>query len=112
MKVVVREVGHVPLVFRQRVTFVAAGTGVEQLPAAHGGVIDGVPFAGDEVIEGRIERHLWPLVRGDGTHEVGAVGRWPKTPWKASWYSATVAILATAASMLGCPISIGLMIGS
>ena len=52
VKVVVREVGDVPLVFRQGVALVAAATGVEELPAALGGVIDGVRVAGDEVIEG------------------------------------------------------------
>jgi hypothetical protein len=55
MKVIVRKERGVPLVFRQRMAFVAAGTGVEELPAALGRIIDSVFVAGDEAIKRRIE---------------------------------------------------------
>ena len=35
--------------------FIAAGTGVEEIPAALSRSIDGVLVAGDETIKGRIE---------------------------------------------------------
>src|SRR5262249_54280347 len=73
MKVVVHEERDIPLVLRQRVTLVAAAAGVEELPAALGRVIDGVPVAGDEVIEGGIERNLRAFVGRDGAQQVGPV---------------------------------------
>ena len=51
VKVVVREVGNIPLGFRQSMALIAAGPCVEKLPAALGGVIDSVCVASDEVIE-------------------------------------------------------------
>src|SRR5229473_4875678 len=75
VKVVVREVGDVPLGFHQRMALVAAATSVEDLPATLGRVINCVPVAGDEVIEGRIERQLCSFVGRDGAHQVRAGGR-------------------------------------
>src|SRR5712691_12331920 len=55
--------------------FIAAATGVKELPAALGGGIHGVLVAGDEMIEGRIKRKLRSFVGRDGAQQVGAVGR-------------------------------------
>ena len=55
MKVIVRKQCDVSLGLRQRMAFIAAGTGVEEIPAAHGRIIDSVLVTGDEAIKGRIE---------------------------------------------------------
>src|SRR5216683_1805846 len=55
--------------------FIAAATGVKDLPAALGGAINGVLVPGDEVIKRRIKRQLCSFVGRDGAHQVGAVGR-------------------------------------
>src|SRR6266567_7281108 len=73
VKVVVRKVRDVPLVYRQRMAFIAAATGVKELPAALCGVIDGARVAGDEVVEGRIKRRSSDLVGCDGAQQVGTV---------------------------------------
>src|SRR5260370_15830227 len=73
VKVVVRKVRDVPLVYRQRMAFIAAATGVKELPAALGAGINGVLVAGDEVIERRIKRQLRSLVGRDGAQQVGNV---------------------------------------
>jgi hypothetical protein len=44
MKVIVRKRCNVPLLFRQRVAFIAATLGVEKLPAALRRIVDGVPI--------------------------------------------------------------------
>ena len=72
VKVIVREGCDVPLLFRQRVAFIAATLGVEKLPAALRRIVDGIPIACNEVIKGRIERNLRPFVGRDGPHQVGA----------------------------------------
>src|SRR5208283_2358744 len=50
VKVVVCEVGGVPLFFRQCMAFVAASFGVEQFPASLGGLTDCVLVTSDEAI--------------------------------------------------------------
>src|SRR5262249_57020056 len=74
VKVVVGKIRDISLLFSQCVALVAAATCVKKLPTALGGVIDGVPVAGDKVIEGRVKRKLSSLVRRDGTEQVGPVG--------------------------------------
>ena len=51
VKVIVREVGGVPLGVRQGMAFIAKGLGVKKLPTVPGGVIDGVLVTRDKVIE-------------------------------------------------------------
>src|SRR6185369_292807 len=75
VKILVHEVGEVALFFRQGMTFVATGFGVEEIPASLGGVVDCVLFACDEVIEGSIEGKLGALVSSNRTRQIGA-GRW------------------------------------
>src|ERR1700724_2083408 len=111
VKVIVRKGCYIPLLFRQRVAFIAPAFRVEYLPAAFCRIVDGILIARNEVIERRIERYQRPFVGGDCVHQIGAIGR-PKTCRKASLYSSIAAILAMAASMLGWPISFGLTIGS
>src|SRR5579862_2832848 len=83
VKVVVHEERGVPLFLRQRVALVVAATGVEEIPAALGGLV-GVRVASDEVIEGGIERELRSLVRRDGAQQVGPLGGRPNTLRKRS----------------------------
>jgi hypothetical protein len=52
VKIVVREIGGVPLFFAESVAFVAAGTRIEKLPAMFGGIVDGVLVADDEMVNG------------------------------------------------------------
>ena len=51
VEVIVRKGCHVPLLFGQRVAFIAAALGVEKLLAARCRIIDGVPIARNKVIE-------------------------------------------------------------
>ncbi len=74
MKIIVGEIGWVALLLAQRVTFVAAGLAVEQLPPAAGGGIDRMGLACNVVIERRIEGDLRSFVRRDGPYQVRAVG--------------------------------------
>jgi hypothetical protein len=55
VKVVIREERDVPLGVRQRMTFIAAGLGVEELSATLGRFIDRVLVAGDEMIKRRVK---------------------------------------------------------
>src|SRR5713101_703879 len=68
VKVVVCEVGGVPLFFRQSMAFITASTGIEKLPASLGGLTDCICVTTDEVIKWGIERKLGSLVGRDGTH--------------------------------------------
>ncbi len=74
VKVVVAEVGDVPLGLGQRMAFVAAAMGVEKLPAAFGRIVNGVLVTSDEMIERRIKRNLSTLIGCYGAHQIGAVG--------------------------------------
>jgi CheY-like chemotaxis protein len=73
VKVIVGKGRDVPLLFRERVAFVAAGLGVEQLPAALCRFVDGISIAPNEVVERRIERNLRPFVGCDCAHQIGAI---------------------------------------
>src|SRR6266851_643171 len=53
--------------------FIAAATGVKQLPAAPSAGINGVPVASNEVVERSIKRQLRSFVGRDGPQQVGAV---------------------------------------
>src|SRR2546425_8291439 len=55
--------------------FVAAGTGVEERPAALGGVVDGRRVTRDEAIERGVERQLRAFIGRDGAQEIAGVGR-------------------------------------
>src|SRR3989454_10939054 len=74
VEVVVGEGGGIPLLLAQRMALVAAGAGVEELPAALGGVVDGRGVARDEAIERRVERQLRAFVGGDGAQQIAGVG--------------------------------------
>ena len=58
VKVIVRKGCCIPLLFRQRVAFIAPAFRVEYLPAAFCRIIDGILIVRNEVIERRIERAL------------------------------------------------------
>src|SRR5207245_3900224 len=75
VEVVVGEVGGVPRLLGQRMAFVAAGAGVEELPAAPGGAVDGRRVTSDEAIERGVERRLRALVGRDGAQQIAGVGR-------------------------------------
>jgi hypothetical protein len=55
VKVIVRKGCDVPLLFTQRMAFIAPAFRVEKLPAAFCRIIDGILLARNEVIERRIE---------------------------------------------------------
>src|SRR3989449_4657592 len=55
--------------------FVAAGTSVEELPAALGGVVYGPRVTRDEAIERGVERQLRAFVGRDGAQQIAGVGR-------------------------------------
>jgi hypothetical protein len=55
VKIVIHEERCIRLIVRQGVAEVATGLTVEQFPAVHGRVADGVGLSGDEMVEGRIE---------------------------------------------------------
>jgi hypothetical protein len=74
VKVIVRKGCDVSLLFRERVTFIATALGIEELPAAPCGIVDGLLFARDKVVERRIERNLRPFVGSDGVYQIGAIG--------------------------------------
>jgi hypothetical protein len=75
VKVIVGKVGNVPLIFRQRIAFIAAATGVKEFPAVLGRIINGVCVAGDGVLERSIKLKLCAIVVRDGVWQVGATGR-------------------------------------
>src|SRR5260370_17528814 len=53
--------------------FIAAATGIKQLPATPSAGINGVPVASNEVVERSIKRQLRSFVGRDGPQQVGAV---------------------------------------
>jgi hypothetical protein len=67
-----------PLLFGQRVAFIAAAMRVEKLAAALCRIINGILLARNEVIERRIEQYLRPFVGCDCAHQIGAIGRAPE----------------------------------
>ncbi len=75
VKVVIHEIGDIPLGVGQRMTFIAATLGVEEFPAAFGIVVDRVRVTRDEMIEWRIERHQRTFVGGEGAQQIGTVDR-------------------------------------
>jgi hypothetical protein len=52
VKIIIDEEGHIPLIVRQSMAFLAASLGVEQFPAAFGRVADDAGFSSDETVEG------------------------------------------------------------
>src|SRR5207245_11071516 len=75
VEVVVGEVGGVPRLLGQRMAFVAARTGVEELPAAPGGAVDGRRVTSDEAVERGVDRQLRTFVGRDGAQQIAGVGR-------------------------------------
>ena len=110
MKVDVRKVDGVLLY--GGVAAITVPSRVEKCPAALGGGVDGIRVTGDEMIEGRIKRDESAFIGGDSAHNIEGARGLAEYLLEGCWHSGMAAIVATAASRLGWPISLGLVMGN
>jgi hypothetical protein len=83
VEIIVRKGCDLPLLFGQRVAFIAGALCVEKLPPALSRIVNGIRTTRNEAIEPQIERYLRPFVGSDCPTRSRPLGGLPNTFRKA-----------------------------